>query len=93
VVAQNVGQVPRQAGEEAQAGQLLHRAGRHGSGGHPHRRRPGRSHVRVLDGTRLNQELANGEIAPGAALLDFFAFPVSFTGGATVGARVAGPAR
>jgi autotransporter-associated beta strand protein len=42
--------------------------------------------VKVLDGTKLNQILANGEIAQSAVLADFFAFAPSFTGGVNVAA-------
>jgi hypothetical protein len=42
--------------------------------------------VRVLNGTALNQVLANGEIAPSASLGDFPAFAPGFSGGVRVDA-------
>jgi uncharacterized repeat protein (TIGR01451 family) len=43
-------------------------------------------HVEVVDGTKVNQVLANGTIADTALLADFFGFAPSFTGGVTVAA-------
>jgi uncharacterized protein (TIGR03118 family) len=42
--------------------------------------------VRVLNGSALNQVLANGEIAPSASLANFQAFAPGFTGGVRVDA-------
>jgi virginiamycin B lyase len=42
--------------------------------------------VKVIDGTKMTQLQANGEIAPSALLADFFAFAPSFSGGVTVAA-------
>jgi hypothetical protein len=42
--------------------------------------------VKVIDGTKLTQTQANGEIASSALLADFYAFAPSFTGGVTVAA-------
>jgi hypothetical protein len=44
--------------------------------------------VKVIDGTKLNQLSANGEIAPSALLTDIPAFGVSYTGGVTVAVAV-----
>ncbi len=42
--------------------------------------------VIVIDGTKLNQVSANGEIAPSALISSFYAFEPSFTGGVNVAA-------
>jgi hypothetical protein len=42
--------------------------------------------IKVIDGTKLNDLLPNGEIAPSALLADFFAFSPSFTNGVFVAA-------
>jgi FG-GAP repeat len=48
---------------------------------------PGASpHVKVIDGTRLGQVQADGQIADGALLASFFAFRPDFTGGVFVAA-------
>jgi streptogramin lyase len=44
--------------------------------------------VEVIDGTKLNQVQANGQIAPSALLASFFAFAPTFTGGVYVAAAV-----
>jgi hypothetical protein len=43
-------------------------------------------HVEVINGTKLNQVQANGQIANAALLASFFAFDPSFTGGVNVAA-------
>lgn len=47
-----------------------------GAGGGPH--------VKVIDGTRLNQRIPGGQIAPSALLGSFFAYDPAFTGGVRV---------
>jgi CSLREA domain-containing protein len=42
--------------------------------------------VRVLDGTKLNQNQANGEISTSASFADFFAYATGFAGGVRVDA-------
>jgi hypothetical protein len=44
--------------------------------------------VEVIDGTKLNQLQANGQIANSAIIANFFAFTPSFAGGVFVGAAV-----
>jgi hypothetical protein len=44
----------------------------------------GGPHVLVLDGTKLNQVLPNGEIAPSAVLASFYAYNPRFPGGVSV---------
>src|SRR5262249_23770523 len=39
------------------------------------------AHVKVIDGTKLNQVMANGQIADSALLGNFFAFDPAFKGG------------
>src|SRR5262249_22829494 len=51
-----------------------------GAGGGPH--------VEVIDGTKLNQIQANGEIAASALLASFFAYDQAFSGGVYVAAGV-----
>src|SRR5207247_7653678 len=46
----------------------------------------GRQPVKVIDGTRLNQTLADGRIAPTALLGGFFAYQPSYAGGVFVAA-------
>jgi hypothetical protein len=46
----------------------------------------GGPHVKVVDGTKLNQLQANGEIADSALLASFFAYDAGFTGGVFVAA-------
>jgi streptogramin lyase len=46
----------------------------------------GSSHVKVIDGTKLVQVLANGQIADSALLASFFAFAPGFSGGVSVAA-------
>jgi hypothetical protein len=48
----------------------------------------GGPHVKVIDGTRLGQLQANGEIAASALLASFYAFAPAFTGGVFVAAGV-----
>src|SRR5439155_1718448 len=43
-------------------------------------------HVKVIDGTKLNQVQADGQIADGALLASFYAFAPNFTGGVRVAA-------
>src|SRR5439155_162172 len=43
-------------------------------------------HVKVIDGTKLGQVLADGQIADGALLASYFAFAPDFTGGVRVAA-------
>src|SRR5439155_6319235 len=43
-------------------------------------------HVKVIDGTKLGQVLADGQIADGALLASFFAFAPGFRGGVSVAA-------
>ncbi len=45
-----------------------------------------RPEVKVIDGTKLGQLLADGEIAPGALLADFLPYAPSFHGGVSVAA-------
>src|SRR5262249_12467678 len=47
-----------------------------GAGGSPH--------VKVIDGTKIKQVLADGQIAPSALLGSFFAFDPRFRGGVSV---------
>jgi hypothetical protein len=49
-----------------------------GAGGSPH--------VKVIDGTKLSQHQANGEIADSALLAQFYAYDPAFTGGVRVAA-------
>ncbi len=44
----------------------------------------GHARVIVIDGTKLNNVVADGQIDPAALVASFFAFNVEFTGGATV---------
>ncbi len=46
----------------------------------------GGPHVKVIDGTKLNQVQANGEIADSALLASFYAYNPAFTGGVYVAA-------
>lgn len=46
----------------------------------------GGPHVKVVDGTKVNQFQANGEIADSALLANFFAYGAGFTGGVSVAA-------
>jgi streptogramin lyase len=46
----------------------------------------GGPHVKVIDGTKLSQTQANGEIADSALLGQFYAFDPAFTGGVSVAA-------
>lgn len=46
----------------------------------------GRSQVMAIDGSKLNQTLADGEIAPSAILASFYAFDPNFNGGVFVAA-------
>src|SRR5262249_14427611 len=46
----------------------------------------GGPHVKVIDGTKLNQVQANGEIADSALLASFFAYDPAFSGGVWVAA-------
>src|SRR5262249_62175089 len=43
-------------------------------------------HVKVIDGRKLGQVQADGQIAPSALLASFFAFAPGFSGGVTVAA-------
>ncbi|MFN4259017.1 MAG: choice-of-anchor Q domain-containing protein [Gemmataceae bacterium] len=45
----------------------------------------GGPHVKVIDGTKLDEVLPNGMIAPSAVLASFFAYSPTFTGGVYVG--------
>jgi fibronectin-binding autotransporter adhesin len=52
----------------------------------------GGSQVKAIDGTRLGEQSANGQIADAALLANFFAFPPTFAGGvfvAATGGRIA----
>src|SRR5207249_11141041 len=44
------------------------------------------AHVKVIDGTKMNQVLPNGQIADSALLASFFAFDPAFVGGVTLAA-------